>query len=277
MSIARRAGAALHVAVVHVPGAFQDDYTSEDLESAARRRETAYLDALRPRLAARFKGPLHVHHLEGIVQETLAAEIVERQADLVVMNAHGWGYISRAMMGSVSDYLVRHASVPLLLMHNEGRIAPLESDATFGRLLVCLDGSPLAETILEPATALGGLFEAEYRLLRVVAAPYNMAPPTGEAPLMVDDQRAQTAVASYYLDAVARRFDSRSLRIATQVASNSNVAAEIVGTADASGADLIAISTHGRGGLARLLLGSVADKVIRSAKQPVLVYHPAAS
>ena len=191
MSIARRSGAALHVALVHVPGAYRDEYTSEDLESDARERETAYLDALRPRLAKRFEGSLHIHHPEGIVQETLAAEIVERQADLVVMNAHGWGYVSRAMLGSVSDYLVRHALVPLLVMHNEGQVAPLESDPKFGRLLVCLDGSPLAETIIEPASALGGLYDAEYRLLRVIEAPYNLAPPTtADAPLLLDDQRA---------------------------------------------------------------------------------------
>ncbi len=76
---------------------------------------------------------------------------------------------------------------------------------------------------------------------------------------------------------MARRLEQRSPRIATHVASGANVAVEIVHDADASGADLIALSTHGRGGIPRLLLGSVADKVIRSAKQPVLVYRPADS
>ncbi len=277
MSIAQRTKAKLDVVLVHVPGAYRDDYTSEDLEADAEKREAAYLQQLEPRLAAHFEGHLRTRHLVGLVQETLAAEIVAQQVDLVVMNAHGWGYIGRALVGSVSDFLVRRASVPLLLMHNEGPIAPLEAEGAFRRLLVCLDGSQLAETILEPARAVGELYDAEYRLLRVIAAPYHLATKFGDEAALTAEQRLQATAAGEYLDAVAKRHEERMPRIVTHVGSSANVAAEIVRDADANGADLIALSTHGRGGFSRLLLGSVADKVIRSAKQPVLVCRTAQS
>ncbi len=175
MSIARRAKAKLDVVLVHVPGAYQDDYTSEDLEAEAKQREAAYLAQLKPKLAAHFTGPLRMRHLVGLVQETLAAETVSQQVDLLVMNAHGWGYISRALVGSVSDFLVRRAAIPLLLMHDESPVAALEADPQFRRLTVCLDGSPLAEAMLEPALAVGELYDADYRLLQVIPAPYHLA------------------------------------------------------------------------------------------------------
>jgi nucleotide-binding universal stress UspA family protein len=226
-------------------------------------------------LAPVFRGPLRVQMLEGLVPETLTQEVAERGADLVVMNAHGWGYVSRALIGSVSDYLMRHLNVPLLLMHSDRPPSDLTTEVACQRGLVCLDGSELSEAILPSALAIGRQWKSHFRLLRIVAPSYGwvqaqMAP--------ADDQQVDqaTTAASTYLDVVAQPIRAASLRVETRVLTSRNIAADILHDADASRCDWIAISTHGRGGLSRLLLGSVADKVVRGAHTPVLVYHPAA-
>src|SRR5262249_43029544 len=80
-----------------------------------------------------------------------------------------------------------------------------------------------------------------------------------------------------YLGQVADRLRGRSLRVTTRVAVAEQPATAILQEAENQGADLIALETHGRGGLSRLFLGSVADKVVRGASVPVLVHRPAAA
>jgi nucleotide-binding universal stress UspA family protein len=276
LSIARKSDAAVHIALVHVPSTYAEDApaTSGDLDLKAKQREGAYLAALEEELATGFRGKVQFHHLEGVVPETLAEEVLELRADLVVMNIHGWGYISRALFGSVSDYLMRHLHVPLLLMHTEGAKPELTRHMSFRRILIPLDGSELAETILRPAQALGGLFQAEYRLLRVVSSPQSIGsfgPSAPDLPRDALDQSKGSAAA--YLEKMAQSMRDRSLVVETHVVVSHNVTAAIVQEASYAGCDLIAISTHGRGGLSRLAFGSVADKVLRGVHTPVLVFH----
>ena len=274
---ARQADATLDVALVHVPEAYGDFAAphTDDSDIEAKGRERAYLDALRDRLPPAAREMVEIHHLEGIVQEALAAEVAERGIDLVMMNAHGWGYTQRALVGSVSDYLMRHLTVPLLLMHSPASDGDLNRPASFRRILIPLDGSTLAESILEPAQMLGGLSQAEYRLLRVVPSPRQFAGSPGdhtpEPGQHVIDKTTADSLA--YLKGVAQGMGNQAAAVETSVTASQNVAAAIVDEATTSGCDLIAIATHGRGGLSRLLLGSVADKVIRAAHTPVLVYR----
>src|SRR5262249_50888495 len=146
---------------------YEEEALLEGLDRELELQEDTYLQTLSRRLADSFPGQIRLHHLQGIVPETLAATVQDLEIDLVVMNAHGWEYLSRALMGSVSDYLTRHLTVPLLLMHLQDGVN-LRTERTFRRILVCLDGSPLAESILEPARALGDCFQSDYRLLRVL-------------------------------------------------------------------------------------------------------------
>jgi nucleotide-binding universal stress UspA family protein len=144
-------------------------------------------------------------------------------------------------------------------------------------VLIPLDGSPRAEGILKLATDLGSLAEAEYTLVRIVRpVPLVGLDLFGYATGGLDlAQGAKLeAEARAYLDGVAARLRSRSLRVQTTVVVHDHPAAGILDTALAQGADLIALATRGRGGLKRLLLGSVADKVMRGASTPVLLYRP---
>jgi nucleotide-binding universal stress UspA family protein len=277
LNIAARAGAALHVAFVHVPDTFGESSAHwQDLDAGARNDEAKYLATLCQRLCDASPAKIELHHLEGIVPETLAEEVAERNVDLVVINAHGWGYISRAMVGSVSDYLMRHLHVPLLVVHAPPDTRPdVSRQIALRRVLIPLDGSALAESILRPARSLGELWQAEYELLRVVSPPRSLLGAWSEEPPGVQEQLlgSQKHEASTYLEALAERLRAESLKVNTHVVVGRSPASAILAEARAAECDVIAIATHGRGGLPRLLWGSVADKVIRGAHSAVLVFN----
>lgn len=278
LGIAKACGAQVHIALVHVPEAYSDYEApgAEDLGIEAKSREQAYLEALARRLGGMPKGTIHVHHLEGIPQETLAAEVVQREIDLVVMNVHGWGYLSRAITGSVSDYLMRHLAVPMLVMHARDSSTDLARDSAIKSILICLDGSELAETIIRPAVALGSLWNARFDLVRVASLAGPLAVGGGEEAQATRrhllDKASKDATA--YLKGVAQRIGQGGSSTQIHAPVHANTAAAILETAKTTACDAIAVATHGRGGLSRLLLGSVADKVMRGADCPVLVYRP---
>jgi nucleotide-binding universal stress UspA family protein len=281
LGIARRAGARLHLAHVHLLPAPLFAERRPNVENTrdpqALEKARAYLDGVVHRLAARTDVRLNSVLLEGGVVEALQEHVAGNGVDLVVMTTHGRGPLSRFWLGSVADEFLRRAEVPLLLVRPQQEAPDLAREPLPRHILVPLDGSALAEQVLPAATALGSLVEADCTLMRVVQPvvptaydPVGFA--TGQAiQPMLDQLRVE---AQEYLDRVAQRLRAQALTIHTQVVIDQQLAGAIFDEAAARGSDLIALATHGRHGLARLLLGSVADKVIRGASLPVLVYRP---
>lgn len=222
--------------------------------------------------------------LDGAVGKTLGKYVARRAPGLVVMATHGRGGVSRAWLGSVADYLVRHVHVPLLLVRPESGQAA-NAAAAFRRVLVPLDGSQLAEQALEPALALCAPSEAEYTLITVVEPPELSTPSvmmavaaskagtTAEALAGIGALRQ--SVAEQYVGLVGDQLRRRGVPVRTHVAVHPQPARAILDYQRKAGADLIALATHGLGGLMRFLVGNVADKVIRGASVPVLVVRPA--
>ncbi|MBI5876316.1 MAG: universal stress protein [Chloroflexi bacterium] len=145
----------------------------------------------------------------------------------------------------------------------------------FKRILVPLDGSALSEAVLIHAQEIARSHNSEICLLRVVVFP---APDTGvtDADLFLrfaDDLDLLRADAQSYVDhiAAALRADGFAARADTR---DGPVCDAILRHAAAIGADLITMSTHGRSASARWLMGSVADKVVRSSPVPVLLIRP---
>jgi nucleotide-binding universal stress UspA family protein len=141
-------------------------------------------------------------------------------------------------------------------------------------MLVPLDGSALAERILPPATALSALTNAACTLLHVLApdaAGYETDWPIAQSESGTFG--VLRAEAQAYLDQVAERLGAQSLPVHTAVISGQPVHA-ILEYAHDHAVDLIALATHGRTGAARILLGSSADKIVRGATTPVLLYRP---
>ncbi len=281
--IAERTGARLHLVHVHVPlatagsvrGAPVRAYGEWDMD--AKEQEAQYLSSLSERVLQRPGIAAERDLLEGSVVETLTSFAAESAADLIVMTTHGRGPLARAWLGSVADGLARHATVPVLLVRPAADPEPLGA-RLFRKVLVPLDGSPLAEQILQPATALGSLSSAEYVLIRVVSPLVltGYSPPEGGLVQALDtsDLERMAQQAEEYLEVRAESLRAEGLVVRTQVVVEMQPAVGILDFARESGTDLIAMATHGRTGFSRLLLGSVADKVLRGTAAPVLLYRP---
>ena len=145
----------------------------------------------------------------------------------------------------------------------------------YERVLVPLDGSEIAEAILPFAEKLAGPVDAEAMLVRVIE-PLSAGEAFAAGGVVAPDTLfLRQLEAKEYLARVERRLANKGIRVRTDLRSGTP-AAEIVAAATSWGADLIAMATHGRGGLGRLLFGSVAEAVLRAAPVPVLMIRTTA-
>jgi len=278
LSIARRANARLDLVEVHALYALEDPTAAwlpfePDRDAEFKQQEQLYLDATAKWVTSVSPVSVTAAVLSGsaVVPATVADSILERartgKADLIVMTTHGRGPLSRFGLGSVADELIRRAQIPILLVRPGEKATGIIPEPVLDNILIPLDGSVLAEKVLEPALDLARLMEARCSLLRVVesrSSSDNRGP--GGPP--------DWAQAAAYLERVAGRLREQGLQVRTRVVVARHAAEAILEEAEAQASNLIALATHGRGGLKRLLLGSVADKLIRAAGSPVLVYRP---
>jgi nucleotide-binding universal stress UspA family protein len=143
------------------------------------------------------------------------------------------------------------------------------------RILVPLDGSPLAEQALPPAITLAKKFNSEIFLVRAVDFPQPLTPsPMPEvAPsmAMLEAREQAKAEAEHYLDHCRDEMAQQGIHVTTRLYDDTSPAEDIIDAAESENIDVIVMSTHGRGGIARWAFGSVADKVVRHGSCPVLL------
>jgi nucleotide-binding universal stress UspA family protein len=271
LDIGRRTGAQLHLAHVYItPPPESGDVVDAELCA----HEQAYLEGLVPRVQPHCAGPITTVQLDGPIAAELHDYAVAIKADLVVMTTHGRGALSRFWLGSVADKLVRQLPMPVLLVRPHEPAPDFVHAPMLTHILIPLDGSALAEQILPHALVLGRLAQAEFTLLQAIP-PVIRAYGTELYGAGWDDQALEQmrANAHAYLDGVVAPLRAESLHVRTVVVDDFPVTA-ILEYARTHAVDLIALATHGRSGVARWLLGGVADKVVRGATLPVLLYRP---
>ena len=285
LALARRSSAPVHLVHVHersyeeTPGAYAgvgqgyDPRLYEELRQAMR----TDLIALAAQLTRETSLPVDAEFLDGPVVPTLHRYLADRRPGLVVMMTHGRGGLSRAWLGSVAVGLIHHSPVPVLLVRSGAEWPGNLIEPLFRRVLVPLDGSAMAEEVLNHLVSLGTSDATGYTLLTVVVQqPLLDSPAPGDLSLSGrSDVERQRDAALAYLNTVAEGLRQRgAAQVDTLVAVRPRAAEGILDEAEAQQADLIALATHGRGAVGRFFLGSVADKVVRGASVPVLVYRP---
>jgi nucleotide-binding universal stress UspA family protein len=209
---------------------------------------------------------------------SLTAELLSRHAaanscDFVVMTTHGRGAVRRIWLGSVADALLRMATCPVVVIRprdEEFTIAG-NTDRGVGHVVVALDGSQASELVLSHAQAIGTPFGAHFTLVRVTSPITWQATGPFAEPIVTTAPPLSREAVHEYLELIAGGMRQFGLSVSTQVLQGNSPAPAIVEYAHAHAADLIALATSGAGSIHRLLLGSVTDKVIRSAEMPVLV------
>jgi nucleotide-binding universal stress UspA family protein len=244
-------------------------------EAALQQSERDYLTSLVSRVRERMGRAVSCAILKGRAGVTLAEYIKEASPDLVVMMTHGYGGFRRAWLGSVADQLIRSLDVPILLIRAD-HSKPAATSVEFTKILVPLDGSPLAEAALEPAAALARLWDAEISLMQIVQPVFLGTDPMLPLPSSYDEQLTakERDAAGEYVQAVAERLRDEGVKASGVAVLGGGVADELLCLARPGRIGLVAMATHGRGGARRLVLGSVADKLVRGADVPVLVVRP---
>ena len=250
---------------------------------------TRYLDGIARRISAVYPVPVKQTVRTGYARgaPALLEYVKESGTDLIVMATHGYGPLRRFWLGSFADAVARQSHLPTLLVRpKEVADVDLSSEPRFQRILIALDGSATAAKILEHARAFGDegaefiLFNAVSPVLPIGLDVGYMGAPTDYAldTLSADESlvQARTEEAKAHLASLAQSFADRKLRAEIVISQSAFPASAILEYAEQNPIDLIAITTHGHGGAVRLVLGSVADKVVRGAEVPVLLYRPPA-
>lgn len=276
--IAAAASSTIHLAQVQtsiIPGPLlsstQFDYQGFDMEAyTERNREDIQRHLTTIATALEADGiAAQPAALDGHVVDALTEHAASIEADLIVMTTHGRSGASRMWLGSIAEGLVRHVNVPIVLLRTvEEQDTPIRVEAV-RHILIPLDGSDLGESILAPAAALARLCGARLTLAHVVAM--HSALDAGVVRLLPENVVRIRDEAHAYLEAVADRLRAEGLTVETHVADGYGAAAAIVALGEELGADLIALATHGHGGVRRAVIGSVADKVLRSSSHPLMI------
>ena len=197
----------------------------------------------------------------------------EHSVDLVAMSTHGRGGLARWLYGSVANELRNSLQQPFLLIRSMEESSQASAEAReplFLRVIVPLDGSPMAEQALPHAKELAAYLGLEVHLVRVVSQPMPayMGPDAVEYYYDLDAELIK--VATNYLKNVESSLKQEGLRVTSRTF-HGYAANNLVDYAKVLGQNLICMTTHGRTGLGRVFLGSVADKVLQEAVVPVLM------
>jgi nucleotide-binding universal stress UspA family protein len=219
----------------------------------------------------------------GLPAQYLVATSQAHRIDLVVLCSHGRTGFARWALGSVAHSLVHQSSVPVLVLQQRGTTALLSHLETARPLsaLVPLDGSPLAETMLVPAAhliaALAAPTQGALHLVQVV----KLFPGSAEEGFVSELNEEALQRAKTYLQAVVERLQETvqdlKLALTFSVELGTDVASILVDLAERggeNGCDLVAISTHGRSGWERWVMGSVTDRVLGTTRLPMFIVRP---
>jgi len=275
-SLARRAGALLHlVAVVEpIPVAVAAEVGQYGVELKRESHEelSRYLASVLGTIPETWGATVLREVIEGDAVDALADYVARQRIGLVVMTTHARKGFTQRWLGGVADGLLRRTRAPVLLLRPREHSQPDQ----FPRILVALDGL-CDDAVLAPALALGALTSTEsYVLARVVpaSAPIMSALPAYPIGHHPDWAQQQDIEARNALARLASRLQAPGAHVMTEVVAAEKVADALLAVARARSADLIVMGTRGATGLERLILGSVADKVIRCGTLPVLVVPP---
>jgi nucleotide-binding universal stress UspA family protein len=235
-----------------------------EYESARHRRED-YLKGVTGRLAER---GLQVDYrvYPGSVVESTYALVQENGADLIITSTRGGSGAQHWLSGGVARKIINMVEKPVMLIQEAGGNGALPK---FDRVLVTLDGSEYAERILPYVKIVAEVFNSEILLLSVPEVPEpEMYGPMAD---VVEEMRSQAETAAQqYLEGVAARIQSEDNPVRILV-TGSNPARTIFMVSESEDVDVIMMATRGRGGLDRIMMGSVAERVVQHTNRAVFL------
>jgi nucleotide-binding universal stress UspA family protein len=242
------------------------DQLAED--ETRRRRE--YLEKFAPSFA---NGQIDCRILKGNTESSIVEYAAQNPAGMIAMATHGRSGLNRWLLGSVAEKVLRSTSNPLLLIRATPT-ALTDEQAAIKSIMVPLDGSALAESVLPPVSELAKKLGAEIVLFRA----YNIAPGFYDAGggFAIDLDRLLTQTEAdvlHYLEEKKAGLKKAGVGSVTIASRQGYDADEIINYAGNQPDRLIAMCSHGRSGVRRWAVGSVAETVVRHCSSPILVFR----
>jgi nucleotide-binding universal stress UspA family protein len=277
---ARRTSAPLEIVRVHepppppiTPDVLLPGDALQRWDEAIRDAERESLAKLRQRVRERTGLDPETVLAYGPVEEALLERIAAAADPLVVISSHGRGGLARAWLGSVADGLVRRVRAPVIVVRPDEPPVDFAVAPRVRRILVTLDGSSTAERVLGAVVDVARAWEAGVTLL-LVLYPLWMSDRKEEAALAATASvSAIREAAANYLGGVAEELRRNGVPAEIEIIVDASTASAILNYAALHDIDMLALATHGRGGAARVYMGSVADKVWRGAAKPVMLVN----
>jgi nucleotide-binding universal stress UspA family protein len=234
-----------------------------------------------------------VHY--GPVVPTILSVATSYASNLIVLSSHGSAGMIHWMMGSVAEKIARHATIPVLVV----REGSMPSDSAFAdpgrpvRMLVPLDGSASSQAALEPGAALLNAFAlpGQHTALHLVRVCQPLCADGHQMERECQDEEALSRAKESLRSTVERiqtgdlvpDISERRLPVTWSVVRDMDIARALVGMAEqggevqstgAEGYQFIAMSTHGRSGFQRWMLGSITERVLHATTLPILIVRP---
>lgn len=266
-NLARIHGAAVHVVhALALPLVVNPyDFTvPAELGEGLRRAAQEKLEQVRKAIEAQGVGTVTVKSCESVDPvASIADEAQAHAADLVVMGTHGRRGIQHAFLGSVAERTLRALDRPVLAVKED-----LESAAKpIAKIVLPVDFSPHSDRAVETTAGLAARLSASVDVIHVLDLPIDFNPYLSD--LGSDLERRIESIASVQLERIRERLEQRGIRVSTHF-HRGHPDAVITDVARQSGCQLIVMGTRGRSGLSHVLLGSVAERTLRTAPCSVL-------
>jgi nucleotide-binding universal stress UspA family protein len=211
----------------------------------------------------------------GKAEETIVERAATDKATLIAMATHGRSGLNRFLLGSVAEKVLRGTVNPLLLIRAD-KEAKSEGEAALKSIIVPLDGSELGEGVLPLVADMAQKLSLEVELLRAYHIPYGVYSGDDVFYAMNLEELLASArmEAAEYLAKKAADLKKLGVAKVTCVTKEGLAADEIISLGRKTPDSLIAMSSHGRSGVRRWVLGSVAEMVVRHSSNPVLIVRP---
>jgi len=244
--------------------------TGGDLKGERHEAES-YLRRLQARLTSSTGRDVELEVIESEPAAGILAKSEKHQPGLIAMTTHGRSGLARWVLGSVAAKLLHATHTPILVVrppHDAEQTVP-----SLTKILVPLDGSALSASVLPFGGDLAKSLGASIVLFHAVAEPVLTYPETGAISFDARVLEEMEKGARSFLTSTAKDLAADGLQ--TNVVANfGNASDGIVWTAERENAQLVVMSTHGRSGIGRVVLGSVADAVVRRTSLPVILVRP---
>jgi nucleotide-binding universal stress UspA family protein len=245
---------------------------AEALIREAGRNSTEYLE----NLAKTFRhGKVRCNVQQGRPEDIIIAAAAADKSTLIAMATHGRSGVTRWLLGSVTEKILRGTLNPLLVVRARGD-SKTDGEAALSSVIVPLDGSEIAETVLPPVAALAKALKLQLILVRVYGLP--LATYGGDDYYVPDYLELKDQIkdeAEGYLNSKANSLQAQGVAEVSTVVIEGSAADGIISLAHKTADNLVAMSPYGRSGLQRWVLGSVTEKVVRHCEDPVLIVRGA--